>query len=719
MQDSLRFRLITILILLAIGPLLLAGGIIAQRSFTFERIQAYNLQNQVARNVSAEVETVFLGINNDLNALGNEIRSLQRPDRAQQLSLLLRAISSGTYNDFYDELTLLDQNGQETVRLSPQEIVSATELTNRSGQAEFDGPVASRSTYYGPVTIDPNTRRAFITISIPIYQSRSTTLNSVLIARIRIDAISNILGRAQVGEDQTTYLTDAGGNVVAHQDRTLDIRGRQVQLPGSSSTQNGLSGVDVILAYDEIRLGNQSLYVVAEKPALVALELANTILTTVIVVILLALVVAGILGSLAVRQIVVPIENLASLAGRIAAGDLTQETPAGRRDEIGILANTFNSMTSQLRSLIGSLERRVAERTADLDMARIHSERRAQELQAISEISRTISTEQRLEILLPLVTRLVSERFDFYHIGIFFVDATKQFTLLQAANSEGGKRMLAREHRLELGIGIVGTVALSGTPRIALDVGADAVFFDNPDLPETRSEMALPLKLRGETIGVLDVQSVKPGAFTESDANTLGILADQIAIAIENARLFGQMQLAREEAETLYNRFLRSEWKTFMQQDTKVGYHHSISGGRALQKPVYTEEIGRALQEGKVVVLEGNPDRSKPSIAVPVKLHDQTIGVLNITAAKNRKWNPDEIKLAQAISDRLALALENARLLQESQRRAAKEAMIGEVSAKISASINMRNVLQTAVEELGRALPGSEIVIQFQNSQEN
>jgi len=356
-----------------------------------------------------------------------------------------------------------------------------------------------------------------------------------------------------------------------------------------------------------------------------------------------------------------------------------------------------------------------------VELARLLSERRAQELQAISEVSRTVSTEQKLEILLPLVTRLVSERFDFYHIGIFFVDATKQFAVLQASNSEGGKRMLARGHRLEVGLtGIVGTVAQTGKPRIALDVGADATFFENPDLPETRSEMALPLNFRGETIGILDVQSVKPGAFTESDANTLSILADQVAIAIENARLFGQTQQARDEAEALYNQFQRTEWKTFSQQETTIGYSQSAIGGKSINKPVESAEIREALQKGQVVVFDGKSLKTLPSISIPVKLRGQTIGVLNIKApTKNRTWNQDEINLAQAVTDRLALALDNARLLQESQRRASKEAKIGEVTAKIGASINMRNVLQTAVEELGRALPGSEVIIQFQSSEEN
>jgi putative methionine-R-sulfoxide reductase with GAF domain len=280
--------------------------------------------------------------------------------------------------------------------------------------------------------------------------------------------------------------------------------------------------------------------------------------------------------------------------------------------------------------------------------------------------------------------------------------------------------MLARGHQLEVGTGLVGTVSQTGKPRIALDVGSDVAFFDNPDLPNTRSEMALPLNFRGETIGVLDVQSIKPGAFTEGDANTLSILADQIAIAIENARLFGQSQQAREQAEALYNQFLKTEWHTFLQQAPHIGYRQSVIGGKTLDKPLQTDEIRQALEQGTVVVVDGNANgKSLPVMAIPVRLHGQTIGVLNIKAPKHRRWNMDEVNLAQAVSDRLALALDNARLLMESQRRAAKEAKIGEITSKIGASINMRNVLQAAVEELGRALPGSEVLIQFETPQEN
>lgn len=375
------------------------------------------------------------------------------------------------------------------------------------------------------------------------------------------------------------------------------------------------------------------------------------------------------------------------------------------------------AMNRKLEELTAALEQGVEERAADLEKANRQITRRAFQLQAITELSEAIARLQDLNELLPVATRLISERFGFYHVGIFLVDGDQQFAILQAANSEGGRRMLARGHRLKLGTGVVGFAAQSGKPRIALDVGRDAVFFNNPDLPETRSEMALPLNLRGQTIGVLDVQSVKPGAFAESDASLLGILAEQVAVAIENARLFNQMQQAREEAEALYAQIQRREWSAFASRETRIGYRQTATGGKRLLKPMETDEIRRALDSGQVVVLEGRENKSQPTIVVPVKLRGQTIGVLNIKApTKDRKWNQDEINLAQAVSDRLALALDNARLLLESQRRAAKEAKIGEVSAKIGASINMRNVLQTAVEELGRALPGSEVLIQFESS---
>ena len=578
------------------------------------------------------------------------------------------------------------------------------------GQPEFDESSQTYSVIIAiPLTSEGEVVGIFrstldVTVLLENLQQGSLSDTTAVDLRIANDTLLN--GRTLRPEELPEINSVMGkfGEIV-YDNKTSLVSQQRVFSPVNSSVQDAVSklGWSVIVHRDL-------------RDALEPIQQQTRVITLVALIIT---VLVGILGLLASQRLAAPILSLTAVTQKVTDGELTIRAQITTQDEIGALARSFNRMTSQLQDNLGALERRVAERTADLELARLVSERRAQELQSISEISRTISTEQRLEILLPLVTRLVSERFDFYHSGIFFVDETRQFAILQAANSEGGKRMLTRGHRLEVGTGLVGSVVQSGQPRIALDVGTDAVFFDNPDLPGTRSEMALPLNFRGETIGVLDVQSIRPGAFTADDANTLSILADQIAIAIENARLFGQTQRARDEAENLYNQFLRAEWKTFLRQDNKVGYRQTVSGGQALQKPIQREDIRKALEEGKVVVVEGSNENAKPSMAIPVKLRGQTIGVLNITASKNRNWNQDEISLAQAISDRLALALDNARLLLESQRRAAKEAKIGEVTSKISGSINMRNVLQTAVEELGRALPGSEIMIQFQNSPES
>jgi GAF domain-containing protein/HAMP domain-containing protein len=449
------------------------------------------------------------------------------------------------------------------------------------------------------------------------------------------------------------------------------------------------------------------------KPKIALLDGVSRSITTQLI---FSLLITSLAGGAAILTVLNPLGGLANFANQVGQGNFDiQLDDTTYEGELSVLAKAFNSMTRQLKNLISGLEMRVAERTADLELARIQSEKRAGDLQAIGEISKIITGEQKLEILLPLITRLVSERFGFYHTGIFLLNETNQFAVLQAANSEGGKRMLNRGHKLEVGgSGIVGYVAEFGTARISLDVGLDSVFFDNPDLPDTRSEMALPLRVRDQIVGVLDVQSDKPGAFTESDTSTLSILADQIAIAIENARLFTQTQQALSEAQSIDRQNSREEWLTFSRVEATIGYHQSLKGGRKLTAAVESDQIRQAMNQGDVLVFNNDGGIQEPSIVVPLKLRGQIIGSLNIKAPTlDRRWSNDEVNLAEAISERLSLALENARLIQESQRQVIKEQTISEITGKIGASINLKSVLQTAVEELGRAMPGSEVMIEF------
>ncbi|MEN9562607.1 MAG: hypothetical protein RIR73_851 [Chloroflexota bacterium] len=421
------------------------------------------------------------------------------------------------------------------------------------------------------------------------------------------------------------------------------------------------------------------------------------------------------------RSVTNPLLKLTEVAEEISSGNLNVVATVETYDEVGTLAETINRMTGQLQDTLGNLERRIAERTMDLEISRHQTEERATQLLAIGEISKIINAEQELNILLPLITRLVSERFNFYHTGIFLIDDARQFAILLAANSLGGQAMLKRGHKLKIGeSGLVGYVGKSGIPRIALDVGNDAVFFNNPDLPNTRSEVALPLKARDKIIGVLDVQSEKPGAFTSEDTNVLSILADQIAIAIENTRLLEQTKQALAEVRTAYQQNLQEGWKNFGREEGMIGYYQSMSGGRKLQRPLNNDEINQAMNRGEVLIFHADGKTNEPTMVVPIKLRDQIIGVMHIKSpSSDRQWTSSEINLTEAVSERLSLALENARLIQESQRQVIKEQAITEITGKIGSSVNLENVLLTAVEELGRTIPGSEVTIKLKKENKN
>jgi len=367
----------------------------------------------------------------------------------------------------------------------------------------------------------------------------------------------------------------------------------------------------------------------------------------------------------------------------------------------------------ELQALSTSLEQRVAERTSELASANAKNERRAAQFEAIAQVSRTISSTQDLSTLLPQITSVISRLFGFYHVGIFLLDTKNEYAVLSAANSEGGQKMLARGHRLRVGeTGIVGYVTSTGNARVALDTGSDVVFFNNPDLPHTRSEMALPFKLGPVVIGALDVQSKEPNAFAEEDISILSILSEQVGIAIQNSRQYEETHRALAESETLSRQFVRQGWQEFTKARNLAGIRHTGAKATLLySKNGNTNENGFTQDQPS-----GQPKGGL--LVLPVKLRDELIGTVNVRSPGNREWSQDELDIVTAIIERAAVALENARLLTESQKRAAKERTIGEISAKISAQSDIDELLKTATIELGRTLPKANISIQFKKGDE-
>ena len=394
------------------------------------------------------------------------------------------------------------------------------------------------------------------------------------------------------------------------------------------------------------------------------------------------------------RLLIKPLTQLTEGLEVFAGGDYKYKMPTVKQGDIDVIAQRANEMAeqiserdNQMRELIDTLEQRVIDRTQDL-------KGRTEQLEAIADVASSIATLRGVDQLLPEITNLISERFGFYHVGIFLLDDKKQFAIMRAANSEGGQKMLARQHRLQVGQeGIVGFVTSRGQARIALDVGEESEFFDNPELPDTHSEVALPLMLGQEIVGALDIQSKEINAFSQEDVGIFSILADQVSVAIQNAQSLDQAQRALHEADFATRQLTGRAWKEYTQITALKGYRYD--GNKA-----------QPLTEAGISPVKG-------SFKIPISYRGQEVATLVLEPANpDYEWSDDEISLAKAAADRTALALEGARLLEDAQRRGAKEQVIGEITSKITQSINLENILQTTLREIGSILPGADITIQ-------
>ncbi|HRK89824.1 MAG TPA: GAF domain-containing protein [Anaerolineales bacterium] len=364
------------------------------------------------------------------------------------------------------------------------------------------------------------------------------------------------------------------------------------------------------------------------------------------------------------------------------------------------------SLLSELRKEQTYLEERVEERTQTLD-------KRTAQLRAVAEVGKSITSYRNLSDLLQQTTYLIHENFGYYHVGIFLLDNHKEYAVLTATNSEGGRRMLEKGHQLKVGeTGIVGFVAENLQARIALDVGADAVFFNNPDLPNTRSEMALPLVATGQILGVLDVQSTEPQAFTEDDVATIQILAEQIAVAIQNTNLFSETEKALESARVAYGEFSREAWSKILRNQPKIGFIATPpttlqTGGDAIEP-----SLAKAIDSGDLIL-----STDGLSISVPIKIRGQVIGAIRLKKPEIAEaWSQDETNLAITLSDQLSSALESARLYRESQQRAVRESLVSDISTRLSTTTTIDSILRETVQELGEALGNASVTFQLIDS---
>jgi GAF domain-containing protein len=348
------------------------------------------------------------------------------------------------------------------------------------------------------------------------------------------------------------------------------------------------------------------------------------------------------------------------------------------------------------------LEDTVEERTRDLL-------RRTRYLEATTEVAHRAAAVLDTEELLEGAVALIGRLFSFCHAGIFLTDPVGEWAVLQAASTEGEQQQ-SPGFRVRVGdTNAVGHATSLGESWIAR--GADiSLRFKGPDgAPATSSEAALPLWARGEIIGALNVHSTEPDAFGEEAISILQTLADLVAMAISTARLFEQAQESLRAEQHAYGALSRDAWRALLRSQPSAGVTKN-SRGTSPARDVSNARVEQAIRAGETV----HGENGSAELATPIKVRGQVIGVIDAhKAAEAGTWTPEHVALLEALADQLGMALESARLYQDSQRHAAREQVIGDIASRMRQTLDMETVLKTATQEVRRALGLREVTIRL------
>jgi GAF domain-containing protein/HAMP domain-containing protein len=402
-----------------------------------------------------------------------------------------------------------------------------------------------------------------------------------------------------------------------------------------------------------------------------------------------------------------PIVRLTGVAQRVTAGDLEVQAVVESRDETGQLAEVFNQMTGQLRSFIGSLEDQVRERTAELALS--------------MEVGQRAAAIRSLDELLPTITEYIRAQFNLYYTQVYFVDDLGQNLVLRVGTGSVGVQLLARRHQLPIGLGsIVGRVVAEGKSIVVPDTQNSEIYKANPLLPETRAELAVPLKVEGRVIGVLDMQANKANTFTENNLTVFEAMATQLAISIDSAQQWALAQEAQRKSEEAVRQLTRQGWAEGLASRRKsLGFTYDLSTIAPLPNYRQISDVGLEITDGQLEIenpksTRGGQSEIENRLAVPVVVQNEPIGQLAVEVPSQRTLSTDERGILAAVAQQLAQKAENLRLFEQTQQRAAREQIARQIADKVRSSRDIESALKIAAEELAKNLGVARAVVDLQ-----
>lgn len=577
--------------------------------------------------------------------------------------IALYFISTDGYTIYYPNISLGTITPPD---FDPRELpffTVATPDNNPEGQVVWTEPYQ-----------DPAGQGLLVTSVAPVYDNTGN-FRGVVAADVRLIDITESISDIKVQQSDFSFLVDSQGRIIGMPEAGYEFFNLvpEVVAVEESPTQTilglgpielqevtnkmtaGETGLEIftfedkqfIVSYTSVPSIGYSLGLIApltevesfyletrdqvESTAQAAVQLGTIIL----VAVLLAAAGASLLLSQFLSR---PIVRLTAIAEQVSAGNLEVSAEIQTKDEIGTLANTFNLMISQLKNLFATLEERVADRTRGLQLA--------------AEVGRSVSEVRELGVLLEDAAEIIRSRFDLYYVQVYLVDASKTNLLLQAGTGSVGAQLLERGHRLRLDTASInGRAAVEQRSVVVADTTASATFRPNPLLPDTRSEMAIPLLLGNRLIGVLNLQSSQPNALNEENLTAFEALAGQIAVAVQNANLLEQAEQARAEVEAQARRLVRTGWQDYLD---------------AIHRP---EQTGFVFEKSEISPLESehNLDETPGALTASISLTGQQLGTLVVDVEEEHQ-TPQTVELVNIVARQVAQQVENLRLLESAER---------------------------------------------------